>query len=1182
MLKAEARQSAKKDAGKGKANTGSATPRPEGANLLWQQLATRVQTKLSVSAPDDPYEREADRVAGRVMRMPQPTVQRSCAACAAGRTACPKCEEEERERPPVIHRKPQDDESTQTSVPDEFLSDMGPGQALDRAARAFMEPRFGRDFSGVRVHADGQAAEAAHSISARAFTAGHHLAFAAGEYAPGTKTGNELLAHELTHVVQQGAGEHPLAVQRDPVPAHSSESKDEFAARVRERAATRLTQNIAVLGEWSDYINKMEGFQLRAQLLTSLVSGYAATAAPSETGRRRFETCVGTENTAERAFYCSQLDIESTYRERANNLIEFLSSMAVTGYDTTPSVAQNLQVLAGDVRAQNLPRSVHIGPDPRYSEYASVVTRFKKGEIGGCETCHEINWVWQRTIERWGSPLPRGNMWSEPLFESKRSGVRSQSFLMTTGGGVRTPFSSWEADAEIVGAWLQGQSPGNAPASQTAPRPQAATPARAGTTLTTPQASAGTTPNRFVPSAAVPQGVPTPPPRTDLCGDLPDAEDSQRIPNLDSWGPDSAKVASVIRHIDAVLTPLGPRGYRVLPHQSFDALYAVSPGNMQSVRDGILNRIRSRVQDYESLRSKILAGKVPYEELCPIVDELLPTTNEMVMWLATEDVQRWQRREKLITFLELTLLALSVMFPPSMVVTVPAGMALGLARIALGIEQRRQGEQWSQGIGAGILSTQQEAEAPGLGSRGRSNIISGLFEFGFSAVSFAGMISEQRATAELLEALQRGAVIRHAEYPGVALLARDGRLLMVTDSGQVLGYGMITADGRILWTSLSTPYSPFAGAPGYGAGAAETAIVPFGPTAIVPFGAGTPGGGFVTPFGGAPLLPSGLAAGTLSEGLPLLTPGPSGTLLGPGQFAPPGAVSAPGTPLLMAGPRAGLAGLLPPGPIAPSTEALRSRLAMLAEIIERPGAAAAERQTVINLLRTPHGQAPGALEGYVLESTLAENQRAIASLGAQLLEENPDVIVGMERGGAFLSEAVGAQWSLGPRIRPMPVHKDVRGEKFDLPAQQQEFQRLIAQGNRRIAIVESYMGGTTASALRDVLLPIARAHPDVRFNVHWMREGLGFETRTAGGDVVLSPPRGVPRATQPGASQITQDYRTVRLVLGDDMSIAYNPDSHQPITVFNREGQVTMVIAPRPGQTTRQLLIEILNLPAGR
>jgi hypothetical protein len=80
---------------------------------------------------------------------------------------------------------------------------MGPGQPLDRAARAFMEPGFRQDFSGVRVHADDAAAEAARSISARAFTGGHHLAFAAGEYAPGTTAGNELLAPELTHVVQQ-------------------------------------------------------------------------------------------------------------------------------------------------------------------------------------------------------------------------------------------------------------------------------------------------------------------------------------------------------------------------------------------------------------------------------------------------------------------------------------------------------------------------------------------------------------------------------------------------------------------------------------------------------------------------------------------------------------------------------------------------------------------------------------------------------------------------------------------------------------------------------------------------------------------------------------------------------------------------------------------------------------------
>src|SRR2546425_5290586 len=79
-----------------------------------------------------------------------------------------------------------------------------PGQPLDAGTRAFMEPRFRQDFSQVRVHTDAKAAESARAVNALAYTIGRDVVFGAGQYAPGTDEGRKLLAHELTHVVQQG------------------------------------------------------------------------------------------------------------------------------------------------------------------------------------------------------------------------------------------------------------------------------------------------------------------------------------------------------------------------------------------------------------------------------------------------------------------------------------------------------------------------------------------------------------------------------------------------------------------------------------------------------------------------------------------------------------------------------------------------------------------------------------------------------------------------------------------------------------------------------------------------------------------------------------------------------------------------------------------------------------------
>lgn len=81
-----------------------------------------------------------------------------------------------------------------------------PGRSLDDTTRAFFEPRFRRDFSQVRVHTDATAAESAGAVNARAYTVGRDVVFATGQYAPDSASGKSLLAHELTHVVQQGGG----------------------------------------------------------------------------------------------------------------------------------------------------------------------------------------------------------------------------------------------------------------------------------------------------------------------------------------------------------------------------------------------------------------------------------------------------------------------------------------------------------------------------------------------------------------------------------------------------------------------------------------------------------------------------------------------------------------------------------------------------------------------------------------------------------------------------------------------------------------------------------------------------------------------------------------------------------------------------------------------------------------
>ena len=134
----------------------------------------------------------------------------ACGAMTAAEGECAACRAKNRSSlvPPIV---------------DEVLG--SPGQPFDTATRAFFEPRLGHDFSQVRVHEDARAAESARAIDAAAYTVGSEIVFGAGQYSSSTNAGRRLLAHELTHVVQQGGrrATGPLTVS-EKADAHESEA----------------------------------------------------------------------------------------------------------------------------------------------------------------------------------------------------------------------------------------------------------------------------------------------------------------------------------------------------------------------------------------------------------------------------------------------------------------------------------------------------------------------------------------------------------------------------------------------------------------------------------------------------------------------------------------------------------------------------------------------------------------------------------------------------------------------------------------------------------------------------------------------------------------------------------------------------------------------------------------------
>jgi hypothetical protein len=160
-----------------------------------------LQSKLSIGSIDDPLEHEADAAAEQVMRVPERAVSLSAGVSQVSRQ-CTACEDEE-------GKTLQTKRAGTAKVPAEAPPIVGqvlrePGQPLDAKTRAFFEPRFGCDFSRVRIHTDSRAAESARLVNAQAYAVGPHIGFATGRFAPASGHGRRLLAHELAHVVQQG------------------------------------------------------------------------------------------------------------------------------------------------------------------------------------------------------------------------------------------------------------------------------------------------------------------------------------------------------------------------------------------------------------------------------------------------------------------------------------------------------------------------------------------------------------------------------------------------------------------------------------------------------------------------------------------------------------------------------------------------------------------------------------------------------------------------------------------------------------------------------------------------------------------------------------------------------------------------------------------------------------------
>ena len=220
------------------------------------------QPKLTINESNDIYELQANAMSKRVLGMteknivqakffkPLSTIQRQCADC--------KKEEKKLQRKETNNEAKTADEGFEN-----YINNLdNNGQPMASEVRNFYEPRFGFNFSNVRIHADQVAAKSAQSINALAYTSGNHIVFNNGQYSSVTDSGKKLLAHELTHVVQQNkSGEAPL-IQQQSAPKRRQSPHDKATVAM---AKARLAKLEPLLQQAEDRQFTIEADRLRVR-----------------------------------------------------------------------------------------------------------------------------------------------------------------------------------------------------------------------------------------------------------------------------------------------------------------------------------------------------------------------------------------------------------------------------------------------------------------------------------------------------------------------------------------------------------------------------------------------------------------------------------------------------------------------------------------------------------------------------------------------------------------------------------------------------------------------------------------------------------------------------------------------------------------------------------------------------
>lgn len=718
-----------------------------------------LQTKLTIGAVDDPFEREADQMAERIVAM-----------SGSANNVAPSPGQKVSRLTSISRLLPRTDDTLPFGgeAPDSVQRAISaPGEPLAKNLRDFFEPRFVHDFSQVRVHFDAAAARSARDVAAQAYTVGRHVVFDTGRYAPMSATGRTLLAHELTHVVQQSA-----APETADTPAVASSGPARLQRQeVPQPAAAVVTSVQISCSDRRIVFNTSNGVYSYALTECSVpVGSYnVGVHAAGATVRFEFGAALGSGQAFRFGFrvdfgQANPVTLIGTQRQVAVEVVEHLPAMlAEASHAATPAA------------------TVTAAP-------ASMATRliaFKQLIKNAGKVRLEQN---SRALEQWRQFLrneltPRqiqGQVHAEEVRSLvDRAEHAGQAELSVADQWLQTPGANrrWVMEQQIEGRFHACTGCHAAVQADALDR----TRAEHGVIARTPLQQLS--------------GI-------DASAARPDSTQGETLPRLTHPGmfPAVTQATDRVNAVQPYLRVLGPGGYHVLPPETLGS--TASPSQLLA---DIEARITGRQAGYSEFMRRIDAPNFDYLQLRPIVRDLLPLADAQVRRAVLDeidDAETWETVQSVVVGVVAVGLLLLTIFPPTTALGIGGALALGGTLSAhaaySGMQSYEQGQLYALGRGANdVLDPAQQEAAEAMMAMGALNVVVGAMGVASSALGSVRLIRALPpagggvGAVEAVEGQASGTLYRVTGWG-----TRDPQVVVTSGSGQVVRQGPLSSFGK--------------------------------------------------------------------------------------------------------------------------------------------------------------------------------------------------------------------------------------------------------------------------------------------------------------------------------------------------------------------------------------------------